>query len=116
MNVDQDNELTGTIIGAAIAVHRALGPGVDEPAYEEALSAKLTDLALTHERQKPLPIIYKRVPLVVAGQVPVFCLSVAALTPLHEARLLARPASAVCAAVIALPPYTYLPLHGLLRR
>ena len=59
MNVDRDNQLTGTVIGAAITVHRALGPGVDEPAYEEALSAELTELALAHERQKPLPIVYK---------------------------------------------------------
>jgi GxxExxY protein len=121
MNVDQDNQLTRTVIGAAITVHRLLGPGVDELAYEEALSTELTDLALAHERQKPLPIVYKgvtldcgfrldllvedRLPLelkavetilpiheaqlltymrFVAGQVPVFCLSVAALSPLHK--------------------------------
>ena len=41
MNVDHDNQLTGAVIGGAIAVHRQLGPGVDEAAYETALSAGL---------------------------------------------------------------------------
>ena len=50
VNIDRDNELTGTVIGAAITVHRALGPGVEEAAYEEALSDKLSNLAIPHEQ------------------------------------------------------------------
>ncbi|MHC1767700.1 MAG: GxxExxY protein [Verrucomicrobiia bacterium] len=96
MNVDQDNELTGAVIGAAIAVHRALGPGVDEAADEEALSAKLTDLALAHERQKPLPIAYKgvtldcrfRLDLLVEGRLPLELKAVEITLPIHEAQLL----------------------------
>ena len=52
MNVDRDSQLTGTVIGAAITVHRALGPGVDEPAYEEALSAELTDLERSNAKPR----------------------------------------------------------------
>jgi GxxExxY protein len=96
MNVDQDDQLTGTVIGAAISVHRALGPGVDEPAYEEGLSVELTDLALAHERQKPLPIVYKGVPLdcgfrldlMVEDRLPLELKAVETLLPIHEAQLL----------------------------
>lgn len=44
MNIDTDNQLTGAVIGAAIDVHRQLGPQLDEIAYEEALSRRLTAL------------------------------------------------------------------------
>jgi GxxExxY protein len=96
MNVDRDNQLTGTVIGAAITVHRALGLGVDELAYEEALSTELTDLALAHERQKPLPIVYKGVPLdcgfrldlLVEDRLPLELKAVETILPIHEAQLL----------------------------
>jgi len=54
-----DNEITHEIIGAAIEVHRLLGPGLLESAYEECLAKELTLRKLTVERQKPVPVVYK---------------------------------------------------------
>ena len=55
--------LTDTIIGAAIEVHRALGPGLLESAYETCLEYELKDKGLTVERQKPLALSYRAVKL-----------------------------------------------------
>jgi len=54
------NELSSEIIGAAIEVHKALGPGLLESAYEECLSYELGLRRLLVERQKPLSITYKK--------------------------------------------------------
>lgn len=59
MNVDQDNQLTGRVIGAAIDAHRDLGPGNSEACYEEALSRRLSSLGIAHECQKRLPVRYR---------------------------------------------------------
>lgn len=96
MRVDQDNQLTGSIIGAAIAVHRALGPGLDEVAYESALSAKLTTLGVPHERQPPMPLRYRdvaldcgfRLDVLVEERLPVELKAVEVLLPIHDAQLL----------------------------
>src|SRR5437762_4064604 len=53
------NALTARIIGAAIAVHRELGPGMLESAYEACLAFDLLDRGLAFERQKALPIVYR---------------------------------------------------------
>ena len=63
MNVTEDNDLTGVVIRAAIAVHRQLGPALEEVAYEEALSIRLTKLGIANRRQVPLPLSYKNVHL-----------------------------------------------------
>ncbi len=55
----QDEELTGRIIGAAIAVHRELGPGFLEEIYEEALAVEFDFLSICFERQKTIPIQYR---------------------------------------------------------
>ena len=76
MNV---NQITEAIIGAAIEVHRALGPGLLESAYEECLCRELTLRRISFERQHPLPVEYKgfcldcgyRLDLLVAGTVVV---------------------------------------------
>ena len=89
-------ELTEAIIGAAIEVHRALGPGLLESAYEECLCFELHDLGLPFERQRALPVVYKSVRLdcayaldvVVDNRVVLELKSVAALLPIHEAQLL----------------------------
>jgi GxxExxY protein len=57
------NELTGAVIGAAIKIHRRLGPGLLESAYEACMSHELKALGLHVERQKPVPLIYEGVRL-----------------------------------------------------
>ena len=88
--------LTGNIIGAAIDVHRALGPGLLESAYEACLVYELRLRRLKVEAQKPLPVFYKdvmldcgyRLDLVVEDQVIIEIKSVSAIAPIHEAQLL----------------------------
>ena len=53
------NKVTETIIGGAIAVHREIGPGLLESAYEACLGYELADRGLAVERQKALPVIYR---------------------------------------------------------
>jgi len=90
------NELSGKVIGACIEIHRELGPGLLESAYEECLAYELTKAGLRFERQRALPVRYKEVQLdcgyrldfVVEG---VLILEVKAVTerhPIHEAQLL----------------------------
>lgn len=52
-------ELTHEIIGAAIEVHRQLGPGLLESAYEECMAKEFTLPSISFDRQKPLPVVYK---------------------------------------------------------
>ena len=83
-------------IGAAIEVHKALGPGLLESAYEACLLHELVDRGFTVERQKELPVTYRgvrvdcgyRVDLLVEGAVVVELKAVKALEPIHEAQLL----------------------------
>ena len=90
------NQITEAIIGAAIEVHRALGPGLLKSAYEECLCHELTIRQVPFERQRSLPVVYKglhldcgyRLDLVVADQVVVEIKAVEQLLPVHEAQLL----------------------------
>ena len=93
----KDNStLTGKIIGAAIEVHRALGPGLLESAYEACLTYELRLRGLKVESQKPLPLIYKnvmlecgyRLDIVVENQVIIEIKTVNSIAPMHEAQLL----------------------------
>ena len=89
-------KLTREIIGAAIEVHRELGPGLLESSYEMCLARELELRGISFEFQKPLPLKYKgiklncgyRLDLLVASAVIVEVKSVAALAPIHEAQLL----------------------------
>lgn len=91
-----DTEITEKIIGAAIEVHRHLGPGLLEYVYEAALAFELGQLGLPSERQKPVPVVYKgltfeegyRLDLLVAGTVIVELKCVDVLLPIHEAQVL----------------------------
>lgn len=56
-------QLTGTIIGAAIKIHRRLGPGLLESAYEDCLAHELRKLGLRVEQQKAVPLVYEGVKL-----------------------------------------------------
>jgi len=101
-----DDQITQQIIGYAIEVHRALGPGLLESAYESCLCHELSLNHVPHRRQVPLPVVYKgfkldcgyRMDLVVLGEVVVEVKTVERLLPIHEAQLL-----------------TYLKLSGLKR-
>ncbi len=89
-------ELTEKIIGAAIEVHRALGPGLLESAYEECLCRELNLRGLAFQRQVPLPVEYKgvkldcgyRLDLVVQDAVILELKCVEHVLPVHEAQLL----------------------------
>jgi GxxExxY protein len=61
--MEQLNVLSGRIIGAAIEVHKHLGPGLLESAYEECLNYELVKDGLSVRRQEPVPILYKEVKL-----------------------------------------------------
>lgn len=88
--------LTDRIIAAAIEVHRHLGPGVLESAYEVCLADELDRSGLTFERQKPLQVSYKgrlldaayRLDFVVNSSVLLELKSVSHLEPIHEAQVL----------------------------
>jgi GxxExxY protein len=90
------NELTGTIIGAAIRVHRELGPGLLESTYEACLSYELGEAGLVVERQATLPVRYRdvnldcgyRIDLLVEKAVIVELKAVDRIEPIHEAQLL----------------------------
>jgi GxxExxY protein len=90
------NQITEKIIGCAISVHRGLGPGLLESAYEECLCYELTEAILKFGRQVALPVIYKgvkldcgyRMDLVVENLVIVEIKAVENIIPVHEAQLL----------------------------
>jgi len=90
------SELTKEIIGCAIEVHKLLGPGLLESAYEKCLEYELTRKGLYVERQKPIPIVYKklrldygyRIDLLIENKVVIEIKSVDTLHPVHEAQIL----------------------------
>ena len=95
-NLDKINTITEAIIGAAIEVHRTLGPGLLESAYEACLVYELVQRGFQVERQKTLAITYKgvtidagyRLDLLVNEEVIVELKAVEKLTPIHTAQLL----------------------------
>jgi GxxExxY protein len=94
--MDGDTGVTEIVIGAAIAVHRALGPGLLESTYEACLVYELAERGVAVERQKSLPVDYRgvridcgyRIDLLVGNEVIVELKAVERLLPLHEAQLL----------------------------
>ena len=90
------NQITQAVIGAAMEVHRTLGPGLLESAYHECLCRELTVRGIPFERERALPVEYKgvrlecgyRLDLLVAGAVVVEVKSVEELAPVHEAQLI----------------------------
>jgi GxxExxY protein len=90
------NALTEPVIGLAIKVHRALGPGLLESAYKACLAHELRKAKLPVEAERALPVVYDgilldcgyRLDLVVAGQLVVEVKSVRALAPIHTAQIL----------------------------
>jgi GxxExxY protein len=92
----RENQLTEKIIGCAIEVHKALGPGLLESAYEECICYELAENGCFVRRQVPLPVVYKgitldcgyRIDVVVNDLIIVELKTVEKLLPIHDAQLL----------------------------
>jgi GxxExxY protein len=92
----KENEITQKIIGAAIEVHKSIGPGLLESAYEACLAREMSLRDIPFERQKPLPLTYKgtkldvgyRLDFLVAELVVVELKAVKAFEPIHKAQML----------------------------
>jgi GxxExxY protein len=90
------NKLSSTIIGAAVEVHKALGPGLLESAYEECLSHELDLRNIVYEKQKSLPLAYKgkqsdcgyRLDIVVENRIILELKSCEKIEEIHKAQLL----------------------------
>ena len=91
-----DEELSHRVIGAAIDVHRELGPGLLESAYEECLCHELSLRGIRFQRQLEMPVRYKavqldcgyRIDLLVEDTLVLELKSVEAIAPIHKAQLL----------------------------
>ncbi|HVN55272.1 MAG TPA: GxxExxY protein [Anaerolineaceae bacterium] len=96
MDRGEINEITRAIIGAAIRVHKELGPGLLESAYEACLEYELKEQGLSVEAQKALPVRYRdvtldcgyRMDLLVEDLVVVEVKSIEGVLPIHEAQIL----------------------------
>ncbi len=90
------NELTNAIIGAAMEVHRTLGPGLLESTYEMCLCRELGIRGIPFERQVPIPVEYKgvkldcgyRADIVIDGTILAEIKAIDSLLPIHDAQLL----------------------------
>jgi len=93
---ERSNRLTEKIIGCAIEVHKRLGPGLLESAYEECLCYELSQLNISFERQVAMPLTYKgvklecgyKIDLVIDDLVIIELKTVERFHPIHEAQLL----------------------------
>ncbi len=91
-----ENEISNKVIGCAISVHKSLGPGLLESAYQECLAYELRQNGLIVLKEVPIPIVYKevkldhgyRIDLLVNNLVVIEIKSVEAISPVHEAQLL----------------------------
>lgn len=96
MESAQKDPLTSLIIGGAIEVHKALGPGLLESAYEECLAVELAERGLNVVRQVPIPVFYKgrkvevgyRIDMLVNDLVIVELKAITEILTVHEAQLL----------------------------
>jgi GxxExxY protein len=90
------NQVTKKIIGCALEVHKILGPGLLESAYEECLTHELSNQGLIVERQLPVPVVFKnirlecgyRIDLLVEKSVIIELKSIDEFAPVHEAQIL----------------------------
>ena len=98
------NKITETIIGVAIGIHKALGPGLLESAYEACMVYALTQAGLRVEQQKSLPVVYRevklecgyRLDLLVEKEVIVEIKSIERFLPIHKAQLMSYLKLADC--------------------
>jgi len=104
LSIDELNKFTEAIIGAAIEVHRALGPGLLESAYVACLTYELRERGYKVLQEVPLPLVYKevkldcgyRLDLLVNDAVIVEVKSVESIAPIHDAQLLSYLKLANC--------------------
>ncbi len=90
------DELSNKVIGCALEVHKKLGPGLLESAYEKCLSFELANAGLRHEVQKDLPVEYKgmkldcgyRTDIIIDSEIIIELKTVDGILPIHEAQLL----------------------------
>jgi len=119
-----EKDLTEQIIGAAIEVHRALGPGLLESAYMHCLGRELSLRNLPFEREKALPVSYKgvdldcgyRIDFIVDSKVIVELKAVEQLHPIHEAQLLTYIRLAACRVGLLINFNVPLLKRGIVRR
>jgi GxxExxY protein len=96
MSLSYDSDLSERVIGLAIEVHRHLGPGLLESAYEECLCFELKQTGIEHLRQVSLPVVYKdvrldcgyRMDIVVERALILEIKATERVTPVHEAQML----------------------------
>jgi GxxExxY protein len=96
MSLSHDSDLSERVIGLAIEVHRHLGPGLLESAYEECLCFELKQTGIDYRRQVSLPVIYKdvrlacgyRMDVVVEQALILEIKAIDRITPVHEAQML----------------------------
>lgn len=94
--MDERDPLTAAVIGAAIEVHREMGPGLLESVYQKCMEIELTLRGMTFQPQAPLPVVYKghrvdddfRMDLYFPQQLVVELKAIERLLPVHEAQLL----------------------------
>lgn len=92
----EENELSYSIIGSAIDIHKTLGPGLLESVYENTLAYELREKGLLVEQQVPMPLVYKdikfeagfRLDILVNKKVIVEVKSIEALAPVHHSQVL----------------------------
>jgi|SRR5215831_202116 len=90
------DDLSGSVIGCAIEVHRNLGPGLLESTYRQCLARELSHARITFQMEVPLPVRYKdilldcgyRIDLLVSSYLIVEIKNVEALLPIHQAQIL----------------------------
>jgi len=119
-----EKELTEQIIGAAIEVHRALGPGLLESAYQSCLAQELALRELPFEKEKPLRVSYKgtrldcgyRLDFVVAQKVVLEIKAVETIHPVHEAQLLTYLKLTGCRVGLLINFNVPVLVHGIRRR
>jgi GxxExxY protein len=118
-----DVDLTHAIIGAAIAVHRELGPGLLEIVYREALCHELSLRQISHEKEKPIPAVYKgfkldcgyRADIVVCGRIVVEIKAISAIAPVHDAVMLTYLRLSGCKAGLLINFYSTVLKDGIKR-
>lgn len=123
LSMDELNKITEAIIGAAIEVHRALGPGLLESAYIACLVYELRERGYKVLQEVPLPLIYKdvqldcsyRLDLLVNDAVIVEVKSVESIEPIHEAQLLSYLKLADCKVGLLINFNVKMLKHGIKR-